>query len=145
MPWRTLPGAPRPVAPGRGFTLVELCIVLAVAGVLAAVAWPAWQGQLQQARRADAQTALMRLQAEQERYRSHQGLYASELGVLQGTAAVSAQGHYRIELHRHGAEAYRALAVAQGPQRADLECATLTLDVNLGFVRTGPVARCWHR
>jgi type IV pilus assembly protein PilE len=142
---RRPPAASRADRRRRGFTLVELCTVLAVAGVLATLAWPAWQGQLQQARRADAHSALQRLQAEQERYRGHHGLYAADLAVLQGTSAVSPQGHYRIELHRLGAETYRASALAQGPQRADSDCAMLTMDVHLGFVRTGPAARCWHR
>jgi type IV pilus assembly protein PilE len=130
----------------RGFTLVELCAVLAVAGVLTTLAWPAWQGQLQQARRADGHQALLRVQAAQELYRSHHGLYATELTALQGAASGhSAQGHYRIELERLAAETYRARAVAQGPQVHDTACAALTLDVHLGFVQQGPAAHCWHR
>jgi type IV pilus assembly protein PilE len=44
-----------------GFTLVELCVVLAVSSVLVTIAWPSFQSQLQRGRRADAVTALLRV------------------------------------------------------------------------------------
>ena len=44
------------------WTLRSLCVVLAVAGVLASIAWPSLQSQLQRGRRADAVTALLRVQ-----------------------------------------------------------------------------------
>ncbi len=38
----------------RGFTLIEVCIVTALAAVMATVAWPALSAQLIKSRRADA-------------------------------------------------------------------------------------------
>jgi type IV pilus assembly protein PilE len=138
-------GRGRARAPAQGFTLVEASTVLAVAAVLAAVAWPNWQDQLHQGRRMDGRQALAQLQHAQELYRSHHGLYATELPALRGMGDRSPQGHYRIELERHEAQAYRARAVAQGAQRRDAACAELTLEVTRGFVRQGPAARCWQR
>jgi type IV pilus assembly protein PilE len=131
-----------------GFTLVELCIVLALAGVLAAVALPSYQGRLEQARRADAQAALMRVQAAQEHYRSHHGLYAPALANLGAAGRPRSEaGHYVLALERTAGEAYRATATAQadGPQARDAACHTLTLDVHRGFAQHGPSARCWGR
>lgn len=155
-------------APRRGFTLVELCVVLTVAALLAAVAVPGWRDRVLQARRTDAVEALTRLQAAQEAYRAHHGLYAAtvqELGLPAGAGAsggsggsggsgnasgaagatLSRDGHYRIALQRSAAEAYAASADAEGAQAADSACATLTLQVTQGFAVHGPSARCWNR
>ncbi len=66
----------------RGFTLIELMITLVVAGILAAVAYPAFTGYTQRARRADAIKVLTALVQAQERYRSNQSNYASSLEDL---------------------------------------------------------------
>ena len=43
----------------RGMTLVELLIVVVIVAILASVALPSWNSQVQQARRADARNTLM--------------------------------------------------------------------------------------
>lgn len=128
----------------RGFTLVELLVVLALATLLAATAVPAWQQQSLRAARTDAVAALLRVQAQQERHRQQIGWYASSLSAL-GSAPTSTQGRYRLEVRPRHADAYVAIAEALGPQAGDRECATLTLEVAHGFARPGPSARCWNR
>lgn len=46
-------------ARSRGFTLVEVSIVLAVIGILVAIAYPSYLHQVTKSRRADAQTTLL--------------------------------------------------------------------------------------
>ena len=131
----------------RGFTLVELCVVLALVGLLATVAWPSWQTQLQRGYRADAVTALMRVQLAQESHRAHHGLYAAQLNVLVGAAApVSAQGWYDIEL-TGGGDRYeaRARVRAGSAVASDSACAVLSLQVRDGLTDYAPSARCWNR
>lgn len=128
----------------RGFTLVETVVVLALAGLLAATAVPAWQGHALRAARADGAAALTRLQMQQERHHQLIGWYASSLSAL-GSAAHSPGGRYRIELAPRDADSYVARAHALGGQAGDRECLTLTLEVQRGMARTGPSARCWGR
>lgn len=117
----------------------------AVMVVLATISWPTLRGPDLRVGRLDAVEALTRVQAAQERYRSAHGLYAAELGPLLGTAARSTQGRYAITVSVDGPESYRATASAQGRQSQDAACATLTLDVKLGFAQQGPRAGCWLR
>ena len=128
----------------RGFTLVEVLVVLALAALVVAAALPSYRAQLQRAGRADAVEALVRLQAAQERYRAAHGWYAPQLAAL-GASPRSSQGHYEIALERQGAEAYLARAEALGAQAGDHDCAVITLAVREGFTRAGPDARCWNR
>lgn len=128
----------------RGLTLVEVLVVLVLVALLAGAALPGYQGHLQRAARIDAVEALTRLQAAQERHRMAHGWYANQLSVL-GISARSTQGRYAIALAPLGAERYQARAEAVGAQAADGECSLLTLDVDQGFAREGPSARCWNR
>jgi type IV pilus assembly protein PilE len=141
-----MPRAARRPAPG--FTLVELCVVLAVAGVLATIAWPAYQSQMQRGRRADAVAALLRLQLAQESYRAHHGLYASQLGVLVGAAVPrSSDGLYDIELIAAGGDRYEARATARAGSvvAGDAGCTVLSLQVREGLADFAPSPRCWNR
>jgi type IV pilus assembly protein PilE len=52
----------------RGFTLVELMVVVVIASILLAVAVPSYLSQVRQSRRTDARTAILDLAGREERY-----------------------------------------------------------------------------
>ena len=57
----------------RGFTLVELMIVIVIVAILLAVALPSYQNSVQKGRRADAKAALLDVANRQEGIHVGQG------------------------------------------------------------------------
>ena len=143
----------RPPARRAGFTLIELMIGVAIAGVLAAVAYPSFREQIDKSRRADAIEALIGAQMAQERWRANQAAYGS-LGEI-GVAGITGAGHYTLEVTAADTSGYELLASARGTQRADAECRHLRLSmIGANFLyASGPDAaatnppatnrRCW--
>jgi type IV pilus assembly protein PilE len=71
----------------RGFTLIELMVVLAVVAILAAIAVPAYSSQVRRSHRADAIDGVSDLQLRQERWRADHPEYAPDMDTLLGSAA----------------------------------------------------------
>lgn len=60
----------------KGFTLIELLITVAIIGILAAIAIPAYVGQQKKAARSEASTNLQNLRLLEEQYFAENGRYA---------------------------------------------------------------------
>ncbi|RLB07894.1 MAG: hypothetical protein DRG50_01455 [Deltaproteobacteria bacterium] len=103
----------------RGVTLLELMIVVAIIGILAAVAIPAYDGYVTRSRRSNAFTALETVRAAQEMYRAEYGFYAGALGSLAGCSATMAGDNYTISLNRSSFTQYTATAQPQNKQTGD--------------------------
>lgn len=128
----------------RGFTLIELMIVLAVAAILAAVAVPAYIDQVRAGRRVEAREALMQIQAAQERWRTNNVSYASSLGDLNIDSTTSG-GNYSIALSAASATGYTLTATAQAKQSGDSACGTITITIAGNAMTYGPSNTCWAR
>jgi type IV pilus assembly protein PilE len=60
----------------RGFTLIELMITVSIVGILAVVAYPAYQDSVRKGKRAEGRTALLDFLQQQERFLSQTGTYS---------------------------------------------------------------------
>ena len=66
----------------KGFTLVELAVVVVIIGVLAAFAVPRFLASVERSKAAEAFNYLAAVQSAQERYHARQGTYAAVLTDL---------------------------------------------------------------
>lgn len=142
----------------KGFTLVELMIVIAIIAILAAIAYPSYINFVRESRRADAQAALTSVQLAQQKLRSSCRFYAGTAGAADtcgATAAASTvrmpatspDGWYTLTLGNASATGFTVTATGQGDQANDDEngvLCTMVLTVtaaNPNGLRTP--AACW--
>jgi type IV pilus assembly protein PilE len=116
-------------------------IVLVVIAILAAVAYPSYRDYVLRAHRSDAKDALLRVQLEQEKWRTNNASYTTTLSNL-GLTSASTDGWYTIALPSASTVAYTATATAQGTQANDTGCTVLQLAVTAGGENKTP-ASCW--
>lgn len=139
--------------PANGFSLIELMIVVAIMGVLVAIAIPAYTDSIRQSNRAEAKGELVQVASEQERFFSSNNTYSTDATPLNAPVVAdrdrtTANGWYLISVDACAGGAitncFIATATAQNDQAAD-GCTTLTL-TNVG-VRgaTGLTTdECWN-
>jgi prepilin-type N-terminal cleavage/methylation domain-containing protein len=72
----------------KGFTLTELLIVVAIIGILAMIAIPAYIGQQKSATRTEAYTNLQTLRLLEEQFYAENGAYTANLGGAGSTVAI---------------------------------------------------------
>lgn len=117
----------------KGFSLVELIIVMVVAGVIAAIAIPSYQEQSRRGRRSAATAALLDATSRQEQFFLDNKTYTTTIiaGGL-NMNAITESGSYALSVDAPtGAcqlnRCYSVRATPQGAQSAD-SCGALTIN-----------------
>ena len=110
----------------KGFSLIELMIVVTIIGILASIGLPAYQGNVMRSSRGDGMTALLDVMRAQENFFANEFTYTSDLSNLNYNAS---SGKYKITASACGSDpltqCIKLTATAQEGQAAD---GNLTLD-----------------
>jgi type IV pilus assembly protein PilE len=133
----------------RGFTLLELMIVVVIIAILAAVAIPTYGRYAFRAHRADGQELLLRIATALERQYATANAYGSLTEVGFSDPAISEKGFYSVTVvASSSSQAFVATATPVGGQANDV-CGPLTIN-NAGVKTPGPASAssnsngsCW--
>ncbi len=125
----------------RGFTLIELMIVVAVVAILAAIAFPAFTEQMRKSRRAEARSGMSQIQLLQERWRADNPSYGTLAQIR--APGTSENGKWTFLISGQSATGYTVTASLAGGH-TDPACASgFTLVVNANVATKSP-AVCWQ-
>lgn len=112
----------------RGITLLELMIVVAIVGILAAISYPSYRAQVIKTHRTDGKTELMRISQQLERCYTRFSAYNHASCVppaVETFPFTTPDGHYTISAPVRTATTYTLDATPAGGQAEDTECAVL--------------------
>lgn len=133
-----------------GFTLIELMIVVAIIGIIASIASPAYQDYITRGKRTDAKSGLSSLQLAQEKFRANCPNYAVEWDTTRrcdstngykfsadaaSTTITSPDGHYTLSITTPTTATssgtnyvLQAVPVSGGDQAGDSDCLAFTIN-----------------
>ena len=140
----------------RGFTLIEMMIVVAMVGILTAVALPSYQEYLRRSARSEAKAGLLQAAQWMERAATVSGVYPTATNT--GNANFFPSGLRSVPSNRYAIAlpaasstntAFLLTATPQNAQAGD-KCGTYTLTQNGERGNTGMTAGvtsadCWNR
>jgi type IV pilus assembly protein PilE len=136
----------------KGFTLLEILMVVAIVGILAAIALPGYRNSQLRSVRAEGKSALLEVASMQERYYSANNQYSTSpdpLSSLGVATYYSTNNAYAVTVAACGtgtiSNCFVATASPQGSQ-ADDSCTTLTY-TNTGVrgASGDTTDECWQR
>ena len=120
----------RPINSVEGFTLIELMIVVAVIGVLAAIAFPSYTRYVERTQFNDGRTGLLAAAQLMERcYVTRMRYNAVEDGeFICNVGNLSPEGFYTIAVTDRNSQTFELQATGRAGRVVDGPCSSITLD-----------------
>lgn len=135
------------VSNNKGFTLIELMIVIAIIAIIAAVAMPAYSDYITKAKRTEAKAELLIIQLAQERWRANNSSYGALTDL--GYSNPHLIDNYSITVSGAAASSYQIIASPTGQQlAADTFCGAISIDQSSTTTESGTASSandCWKR
>lgn len=139
----------------RGMTLIELMVVMLIIAILASVAVPSYRQHILRSNRTEATTALLRLQAAEEKFFLQNMQYTSNIAAAPpvglGLGATSDGGRYDLAVVTGaGNTTFTATATprAGAGQDDDAKCTSFSITETGRKTATGgaadPDTECWR-
>lgn len=145
----------------RGFTLLELMIVVAVVAILAIIAIPAYNEQVRKSKRSDAIRGIAEIQLGLEKYRASCSTYASQVSCLDRTGnnaigdagdaaypTASTSAYYTFGVSGASATGYTVTAT-KASSFSDPKCGNFIITNTTGnsvkSVSSGTSSYCWKQ
>jgi type IV pilus assembly protein PilE len=140
----------------RGFTLVELMIVVAVVAILAGLALNSYRGYIRKSKRSEAKQILADYAMREEKWRASHSTYTNQIADI-NAAATAPSGNYTFAFSfpsagtcaggqaKGSANSFIITATKAGSQADDTGCATMVFTNDCGTVTKTSTGgdTCW--
>ena len=141
----------------RGFTMIELMIVVVIIGILAAIGYPSYRDYVVRTQRGMAKAAMVQVLDRQEQFFVDNKAFATDVTNLgfganpfaidrKGAQVATSSGDriYTIQLNGATATSFTIQAVPQLKQATeDSECGTLSVTNEGVRAASGSATNCW--